>query len=980
MKKTFLFTLSICLSAFVLNAHTLTNSSNEDTYNKQSDLTTLSITEKYGSTMVLTTEGGTITTIDGATELTICAGDGISDAFDITLTGNSGANSAWVITDPNGNILALPSGPPFDLEGAGTGTCLVWHLSFEDGLVGAEVGLNAGDLQGDFDLSNPITVTRNGVNGGNLETAGGMTEMTICAGDGISDAFDINLSDTEGVNSAWVITDPNGNILALPPGPPFDLEGAGTGTCLVWHLSFEDGLIGAEVGLNAGDLEGCFDLSNPITVTRLTTNGLDGGILEGGPFEFCVGDGIEDYVSGITLSDNLGTNSQWVITDDQGNILGLPPMPGVVNFDEAGSGTCLIWHLSFEDGLVGAEVGLNAGDLQGCFDLSNPITVTRNGVNGGNLETASGMTEMTICVGDGISDAFEVSLSDTEGANSAWVITDPNGNILALPPGPPFDLEGAGTGTCLVWHLSFEDGLIGAEVGLNAGDLEGCFDLSNPITVTRLTTNGLDGGILEGGPFEFCVGDGIEDYVSGITLSDNLGTNSQWVITDDQGNILGLPPMPGVVNFDETGSGTCLIWHLSFEDGLVGAEVGLNAGDLEGCFDLSNPITVTRLTGNDCPTGNGVDLELDIAVDNLLYDQYENVTYTITAFNNGTENATNIVVEAGLPTGMVYTDHSESAGDYNLFFEEWTIDELASGESATLELVLFTLVENPDITNFVQILAQDQTDTDSSPGNGNGITPQEDDEAAITITPIDPKPQGGTDADLSLSISASTSTYDQYEDITYTITLTNSGPDDATGIDVAAGLPNGMVYTDHSTNTGDYNLYFEEWNIDFLASGESAVLELVLFTLIEDEDITNFVEVLASNQDDPDSTPDNGNGVSPQEDDEAAVTVSFLESFAGSIHSFENNQVQTIIEGIELYPVPTKDQLTVNLSLSQDEIIDVQIFDITGRVMSFDQISVAKGFDKFELDVSSLTDGLYFLNIRYAESKVLNEKFQKVGN
>ena len=31
-----------------------------------------------------------------------------------------------------------------------------------------------------------------------------------------------------------------------------------------------------------------------------------------------------------------------------------------------------------------------------------------------------------------------------------------------------------------------------------------------------------------------------------------------------------------------------MIWHLSYEDGLTGKEVGLNANDLEGCFDLSN--------------------------------------------------------------------------------------------------------------------------------------------------------------------------------------------------------------------------------------------------------------------------------------------------------------------------------------------------------------------------------------------------------
>ena len=79
----------------------------------------------------------------------------------------------------------------------------------------------------------------------------------------------------------------------------------------------------------------------------------------------------------ISLSGNSGTNSTWVITDDQGVILGLPATYSEVDFEDAESGTCLVWHLSFEDGLTGAEVGQNASGLQGCFSLSNSIVVNR---------------------------------------------------------------------------------------------------------------------------------------------------------------------------------------------------------------------------------------------------------------------------------------------------------------------------------------------------------------------------------------------------------------------------------------------------------------------------------------------------------------------------------------------------------------------------------------------------------------------------
>ena len=463
------------------------------------------------------------------------------------------------------------------------------------------VGIPSGQNVWDLD---EITVTADcsddcNAEGGTL--TGGPFEF--CVGDGVADNLapgSIVLSGNSGINSQWVITDDQGNILGLPPMPSaVDFDGAGAGTCLVWHLSFEDGLTGAAVGNNAmTDLDGCYNLSNPISVVR---NQPLGGTLAGGPFEFCVGDGVADNIldSQIVLTGNSGTNSQWVVTDDQGNILGLPPTISAVNFDGAGAGTCLIWHLSFEDGLTGAVMGNNAmTELDGCYNLSNPISVTRNQPAGGTLTGGP----FSFTVGDGIADNIlpgSITLTGNSGTNSQWVVTDDQGNILGLPPMPSaVDFEGAGVGTCLIWHLSFEDGLTGAAMGNNAlTDLVGCYSLSNNIAVVRTEITAVSGGTLSGGPFEFCVGDGVADNLApgSITLTGNSGTNSQWVVTDDQGNILGLPPMPSAVDFDGAGAGTCLIWNLSFENGLTGAVVGNNAlTDLVGTYSLSNSISVTR--------------------------------------------------------------------------------------------------------------------------------------------------------------------------------------------------------------------------------------------------------------------------------------------------------------------------------------------------------------------------------------------------
>lgn len=326
------------------------------------------------------------------------------------------------------------------------------------------------------------------------------------------------------------------------------------------------------------------------------------GTIAGGPFTFCV-DGIPDMVNGITLDASMamGSNRTWVITDDQGNILGLPPTLEAVegvNFDEAGAGICLIWYLRFEDGLVGAEVGANANNLQGSFDLSNSIQVTRNKTNAGIL--SGGPYEFIVDGKPDMVTGLSIDNTNASGSMSTYIITDDQGNILGLPPtldavsGVNFDEAGAGV--CLIWYLRYEEGLVGAEVGLNANNLDGCFSLSNAITVTR--TQGANAGTLSGGPFTFCV-DGKADMVSGITLdaTEAIGENRTWVITDDKGNILGLPPTLTAVegvNFDEAGAGVCLIWYARYNGTITGAEVGKNANDIQGDFDLSNPLTVTR--------------------------------------------------------------------------------------------------------------------------------------------------------------------------------------------------------------------------------------------------------------------------------------------------------------------------------------------------------------------------------------------------
>lgn len=291
-------------------------------------------------------------------------------------------------------------------------------------LAGVDSPVNAWDLEN-------LTITANAVDnvdGGALSYADGTTSMDICVGDGDEDNVSVTLTGTAGTTNKYLITDADGVIIAYDVTFPFNFEGADDGTCLIWNISYYGTITGTDAGANAEDIEGCFDLSNAVTLIR---NEVNGGVLSGGPFEFCAGDGNADNIEAgaITLSDNVGANGQWVITDSQGEILGLPNNYTDVNFDGAGTGICLVWYLSYESGLTDATVGANASELQGCYDLSNPITVIRNERPSVTIDPTA-----TLCGED--NGEASASGSDGEGPYTyAWSNGQSGASVSGLPSG-----------------------------------------------------------------------------------------------------------------------------------------------------------------------------------------------------------------------------------------------------------------------------------------------------------------------------------------------------------------------------------------------------------------------------------------------------------------------------------------------------------------------------------------------------------------
>jgi hypothetical protein len=234
--------------------------------------------------------------------------------------------------------------------------------------------------------------------------------LTISGGDGFYTAGDINIKlgdcttlDTGSVEDyLWSTTD--GNIVGDANQKTITVDKSGTYT------------------VSVSDCESC--AGNDSVIVKIVTP--KAYMLEGAA-NFCI-DGDVDYLTDTMVSvsgDAVGTNNTFVVTDAEGKILGLPATFLAVNeidFDASGEGTCLLWNLSFEDGLQGAAIGSNAKDLEGCFDLSASIKIIRNAapvVNAGD--------DVSICKDE------EVVLTAIGGGSYLWSTGDTTASIKVTP-------------------------------------------------------------------------------------------------------------------------------------------------------------------------------------------------------------------------------------------------------------------------------------------------------------------------------------------------------------------------------------------------------------------------------------------------------------------------------------------------------------------------------------------------------------------
>ncbi|HPN39135.1 MAG TPA: choice-of-anchor A family protein [Melioribacteraceae bacterium] len=88
------------------------------------------------------------------------------------------------------------------------------------------------------------------------------------------------------------------------------------------------------------------------------------------------------------------------------------------------------------------------------------------------------------------------------------------------------------------------------------------------------------------------------------------------------------------------------------------------------------------------PAANEADIKVEKTVSSDSVQNGSQITFTIKATNNGPKDASNIVVNDQLASGLTYVSSSATVGTYNSSTGLWTIPALNNGQSATLSIVV----------------------------------------------------------------------------------------------------------------------------------------------------------------------------------------------------------------------------------------------------------------------------------------------------
>jgi uncharacterized repeat protein (TIGR01451 family) len=341
--------------------------------------------------------------------------------------------------------------------------------------------------------------------------------------------------------------------------------------------------------------------------------------------------------------------------------------------------------------------------------------------------------------------------------------------------------------------------------------------------------------------YQITLSNGGPNSATAVTVQDLLPAGLTFVsATPSQGNY---NPATGVWAVGTVTTGAPVV--LSLQAILVSPNPQTNTASLSHS-DQFDPNTANN-SASASITPTDADLTLAKTVSNATPNVGDTITFTITLTDAGPSAATSVTVQDLLPAGLTFVSATPSQGSYTPAAGVWTVGSVNTTTPQTLQIQAAVMSPNPR-TNTASISHSDQFDP--NPGNNS---------ASATEAP--------QLADLTLSKTVSNATPNVGDAITFTITLTNNGPDPATNVNVADLLPAGLTFVSATPSQGSYNSGTGVWSAGTVTTSTPQTLQIQA-TVVNPAPQMNTASISHSDQFDP--NPGNnsaGAAVTPQQAD-----------------------------------------------------------------------------------------------------------------
>jgi hypothetical protein len=436
-----------------------------------------------------------------------------------------------------------------------------------------------GSLVQAWDIDNlTITAGCNNVNAGFVKVLG---NVNICQDDTLDHTLTFEAEGAFGPNLTWIILDQKGEIVLLPNGNVVDFDTLDNGIYAIYHLAYGDDIDGLSLGNTLEDIEGCFDLSSRIVIVN---NKLEAGDIQSSDGELSLQICSEDAAPNIVeliINNEVGIQTNYFLLSATMEILevSLNPIFDLVNYD---AGNYSIVAVTHNGQLLNSIPGNSISQIQGCFAISNTVTIQKEFISGGTVTLDTNL----FCLNDSIADILTANVDNATGNFQQIIITNADSTIISVPT-LPLDLDGVAPGECLVWNVSSFDTLT-IEIDSKIDEISGgCYDLSNAVAFSRQDNNA--GNLNIGGStiFEICIADSLPD-IAIVSIEESSGSNYTFVITDSLNVVISSTDMNSI-DFSNAPAGVCRVWGVAHDGSFSIEERDTFSNSLAiGCTSISS--------------------------------------------------------------------------------------------------------------------------------------------------------------------------------------------------------------------------------------------------------------------------------------------------------------------------------------------------------------------------------------------------------